>query len=54
MFYRWINIPSDQSRMIEKAKFTYSVLGKALEKQTKTIKIQGRKIIDAIINQNER
>ena len=30
-------LPSDQSGMIEQAKFTYSILGKALEKQTKTI-----------------
>ena len=30
-------LPSDQSRIIEQAKFTYSPLGKALEKQTRTI-----------------
>ena len=30
-------LPSDQSRMIQQAMFTYSPLGKALEKQTKTI-----------------
>ena len=30
-------LPSDQSRMIEQAKFTYSPLGKTLEKETKTI-----------------
>ena len=29
--------------MIEQAKFTYSHLGKALEKQTKTIEDQGEK-----------
>ena len=29
-------LPSDQSRMIQQAMFTYSPLGKALEKQTKT------------------
>ena len=28
-------LPSDQSRMLEQSKFTYSPLGKALEKQTK-------------------
>ena len=28
---------SDQSRIIEEAKFTYSPLGKAFEKQIKTI-----------------
>ena len=27
-------LPSDQSRIIEQAKFTYSPLGKAFEKQT--------------------
>ena len=31
----------DQSRVIEQAKFTYSTLGKALEKQLKTIEDQG-------------
>ena len=30
-------LPSNQSRIIEQAKFTYSSLGKAFEKQTKTI-----------------
>ena len=29
-------LPSDQSRIMEQAKFTYSSLGKALEKQIKT------------------
>ena len=29
--------PSDQTRIIEQAKFTYSPLGKAFEKQIKTI-----------------
>ena len=40
--------------MIEQAKFTYSLLGKALEKQRKTIHDQERKQIDAITIQNER
>ena len=31
---------SDQSRIIEQAKFTYSPLGKAFEKQIKTIEEQ--------------
>ena len=31
-------LPSDQSRTIEEAKFTYSPLGKEFEKQTKAIK----------------
>ena len=39
---------SDQSRIIEQAKFTYSLLGKSFEKQIKTIKDQGEKQIKAI------
>ena len=31
-------LPSNQQQIIEQAKFTYSPLGKAFEKQTKTIK----------------
>ena len=34
--------------MIEQAKFTYFLLGKALEKQTNTIKGQGEEQIQAI------
>ena len=34
--------------MIEHAKFTYSPLGKALEKQTKTIQDQGKNQIKAL------
>ena len=34
--------PSDQSRVIEQAKFTYSPLGKASEKQRKVIEDQGK------------
>ena len=33
-------LPSGQSRIIEPAKFTYSLLAKALEKPTKTIEDQ--------------
>ena len=33
---------SDQSRTIERARFTYSTLKKAFEKQTKTIEEQGK------------
>ena len=33
---------------MEQAKFTYSPLGKVFEKQTKTIKDQGQKQIDAL------
>ena len=36
-------LPSDQRRVIEQVKFTYSPLGKALEKQIKTIEDQGEK-----------
>ena len=36
-------MPSDQSRIIEQAKFTYSTLGKASEKQIKTIEEQAKK-----------
>ena len=31
---------SDQSRIIEQTKFTYSALGKSFEKQIKTIEVQ--------------
>ena len=41
-------LPSNQQQIIEQAKFTYSPLGKAFEKQTKTIKDQGEKQIEAI------
>ena len=40
-----------QKQMIEQTKFTYSPLGKALEKQIKTIEDQGEKQITAIQNQ---
>ena len=39
-------MPSDQSRIIERAKFTYSPLSKAFEKQTKTTEEQGKRQID--------
>ena len=41
-------LPSNQQRIIEQAKFTYSPLGKTFEKQTKTIKDQGEKQTKAI------
>ena len=47
-------MPFDQSRIIEQAKFTYSPLGKAFEKQTKTIEEQGRKQIEAIGEHRKR
>ena len=40
-------LPSNQQQIIEQAKFTYSPLGKAFEKQIKTIEDQGKKQIDA-------
>ena len=41
-------MPSNQQQIIEQAKFAYSLLGKAFQKQTKTIKDQGKKQIDAL------
>ena len=41
-------LPSNQQLIIEHAKFTYSPLGKAFEKQTKTIEDQGEKQIKVI------
>ena len=36
-------LPSDQSGIVEQAKFTYSPLGQAFEKQIKSIEEQGKK-----------
>ena len=41
-------LPSDQSRTIEQAKFTYCPLGKTFEKQMKTIEEQGKKQVEAL------
>ena len=41
-------LPSDQSRIIEQAKFTYSPLGKVFETQIKTIENQGIKQIETL------
>ena len=41
-------LPSNQQQITEQAKFTYSPLGKAFEKQTKTIEDKGEKQIKAI------
>ena len=41
-------LPSNQQQIIEQAKFTYSPLGKAFEKQIKTIKDQGVKQVDTL------
>ena len=47
-------MPSNQRQMIEQAKFTYSPLRKAFEKQAKTIEEQRKKQIGAITNQSKR
>ena len=39
---------SNQQQIIEQAKFTYSLLGKASEKQVKTIEDQGKKQVEAL------
>ena len=36
-------LPSDEKRVIEQAKFTYSPLEKAFEKQAKQLKSKGKK-----------
>ena len=41
-------LPSNQQQIIQQAKFTYSPLGKAIEKQIKTIKDQGKEQVKAI------
>ena len=39
---------TNQQQIIEQAKFTYSPLGKAFEKQTRTIEYQGKKQVVAL------
>ena len=41
-------LPTDQSRIIEQARFIYSPLGKAFEKQIKTIEDKGIKLFEAL------
>ena len=41
-------LPPNQQQITDQAKFTYSPLGKAFEKQTKTIEDQGKKQVDAL------
>ena len=41
-------LPSNKQQIIQQAKFAYSPLGKAFEKQTKTIEDRGEKQIKAI------
>ena len=43
-------LPSNQQQIIEQAKFTYSPLGKAFEKQIKTIEDQSEKQVNALEN----
>ena len=43
-------LPYNQQQITEQAKFTYSPLGKAFEKQIKTIENQGEKQVDALKN----
>ena len=50
MSYWWRYIRSNQQQIIEQAKFTYSPLGKAFEKQRKTIEDQGKKQVDTLEN----
>ena len=41
-------LQSNQQKIIEQAKFTYSPLGKAFEKQIKMIEDQGQKQVEAL------
>ena len=43
-------LPSNQQQIIEQAKFTYSPLGEAFEKEIKTIEDQGEKQVGALEN----
>ena len=47
-------LSNQKKKILEQANFTYSPLGKAFQKQRKTIEEQGKKQINAITNQNER
>ena len=41
-------LPSNQKQIIEQAKFTYSPLGKAFEKQIKTTEDEGKKQVEPL------
>ena len=41
-------LPSNQKQIIEQAKFTYSPLGKAFEKQIKTTEDEGQKQVEPL------
>ena len=43
-------LPSNQKQVIEQTKFTYSPLGKAFQKQIKTIEKKGKKEVDILKN----
>ena len=47
-------LTSNQQQIIQQAKFNYSPLGKALEKQVKAIKDQGEKQADALKTSYEK
>ena len=47
-------MPFNQRQIIEQAKFSYSPLGKAFEKQIKTIENQGEKQIKVLENRVEK
>ena len=49
-------LPSNQQQIIEQTKFTYSPLGKAFDKQIKTIEDQGKRQVDALntLNSNNK
>ena len=47
-------LPSNQQQIIEQEKLTYSPLGKAFEKQMKTIEDKGQKQFDALKNLKDK
>ena len=47
-------LPSNQQQIMEQTKFTYSPLGKAFEKQVKTIEDQGKKQVDVLKDLKEK
>ena len=46
-------LPSNQQQIIEPARFTYSPLGKAFDKQIETIEDQGEKQVKSIQDQGQ-
>ena len=47
-------LPSNQQQILEQARFIYSPLGKAFQKQIKTIEDQGEKQVYALKKQNKQ